>query len=60
MALGIQKRTVVIIPKPIDPKMVEMREVSNLHMRNFIVTRGADEFWIAKRAIAATINNINQ
>jgi hypothetical protein len=44
MALGIQKRSATRIPKPTDPKMVYIREVSNLHMRNFITTGGAVEF----------------
>jgi len=40
--------------------MVYTKEVSNLHMRNFIVIRGAAEFWTANMATAMTITKINQ
>jgi len=53
ISLGIQKRRVSRIPSPTDIKRVLMRDVSNFHRRNLIVTRGAPEFWMAK--IAATI-----
>jgi hypothetical protein len=44
IAFGIQKKKVMRIPTPIDPKMVYIREVSNFQKRNLMVTRGADEF----------------
>jgi hypothetical protein len=60
MALGIQKRSATRIPKPTDPKRVWIREVSNLHMRNFITTGGAVEFCTAKIAIPMTTKKADQ
>jgi hypothetical protein len=60
MALGIQNRRVMMIPNPIEPKMVYTREVLNFQKINVIVTRGAFEFCIAKIAIPMAINRTIQ
>jgi hypothetical protein len=60
IALGTHRKRVTRIPVPIDPRTVWIREVSNRHMRNFIITKGAFEFWTAKMAIPMATKNINQ
>jgi len=60
MALGIQKRRVMMIPNPIAPKMAYTREVSYFQKMNLIVTRGAFEFCIAKTAIPMAMNRTIQ
>jgi hypothetical protein len=60
MVIGIQKSRVMRIPKQIDPKMVNIREVLNSQRRNLIVTIGALEFWIAKTAIPTTMIRTTQ
>jgi hypothetical protein len=44
MAIGIQKRRVMRIPKPIEPKTVNTREVLKGQKRNSISMIGAFEF----------------
>jgi hypothetical protein len=60
IALGTHRKRVTRIPVPIDPRIVWIREISNRHMRNFIVTKGAFEFWTAKMAMPKATKNINQ